>query len=297
MVMKPALTIGEQINLLKRRGLIVEDDAERLRLTRLLVNCNYYRLSGYWRYYQRAPHHKDDSFLPGTTVETIEKVYLFDETLRSILSDGLSILEVGVRSRVAYVMGTKMSPAAYLVPSTYSSETATRPGGRAVRLRDTLLEDIQRELERSREQFIAHHRERGEDPPVWAAIEALSFGTVSKMYRLLLDEDVRHEVARMFDLKPEHLESILRGFSVLRNVCAHHGRVWNRKPPIPIQVPRALKTERDSSIYHQTPWGEFVTLSWLVDRIRPVCSFGDDLRVHIETYPELLDGLQHPHHR
>lgn len=189
-VSKPARTIAEQIDLLESRGLRL-GAGERNRLPRLLMSHGYYRLSGYWRYFQVAPHLGDDRFRPDATLDDIE------------------------------------SPTSYLRRDAYCAQVVARDG-QIVELRDELLLDIRRELRRSKEDFIAHHRRRGVPVPVWAAVEALTFGAVSKIYRLIDDGDVRYSVAKSFGLDPKRTESTVRALAVLRNVCAHHGRLSNR---------------------------------------------------------------------
>ncbi|SOC89243.1 Abortive infection bacteriophage resistance protein [Curtobacterium sp. 314Chir4.1] len=292
---KPARSISEQLQLLASRGLPVSE-SERVRLVRLLMSHNYYRLSGYWRYFQRAPQAGDDSFRPDASVDAIERVYSFDRELRRIVGAGLADLEIAFRSRLAYALATLASPSAYLDRDFYSDERGRR-GQATVELRDELLAELRRELGRSREDFIAHHLRRDTAVPIWAAVEALSFGTVSKVYRLCGNDDVRWQVAKSFRLDPARTESALRALVVLRNTCAHHGRLWNRLPTIPLQVPRALQVDPDRSIYRQTIWGLIVTLEWLVDGIRSDTSFSVGLRHHLDRHPDLLEGLQQPHRR
>ncbi|MBK0296861.1 hypothetical protein IAE22_33750, partial [Bacillus sp. S34] len=78
---------------------------------------------------------------------------------------------------------------------------------------------------------------------------------------------------------------------MLRNTCAHHGRLWNRLPTIPLQVPRALQVDPHRSIYRQTIWGLIVTLEWLVDEIRSDTSFSDGLRRHLDRRRQVDDDL------
>lgn len=292
---KPARTIAEQIDLLEARGLHLDPD-ERGRLARLLISHSYYRLSGYWRYFQAAPHLGDDQFRPDVTLQDIESVYAFDHDLRTVLSGGLAELEVVFRSRLAYALATKSSPTSYLTRDVYSAETVTRDG-RVVELRDELLVDVQRELRRSKEDFIVHHTRRGHPVPIWGAVEALTFGAVSKIYRLVDHDDVRYMTAKSFGLDPERTQSAVRALAVLRNVCAHHGRLWNRVPTVPLQVPRALQVEPDRSIYRQTMWGLIVTLGSLVDAIRRDSSFSDSVFAVVARAPRWQDGLKRPHRR
>jgi abortive infection bacteriophage resistance protein len=232
---KSALTIPEQITLLGQRGLAVprpsdpdwnDRQGEYLTLMRLLVDNNYYRLSGYWRHLQADPRKGDNRFVGALTVSDIRIAYDFDNRLRSLVSDGLSLLEVTFRSRFAHYMAINTAATAYRSRQSYIH---LESNGR--QLRDSLIADIDAELDRSKERFVAHHRSNGTPVPVWAAIEVFSFGTVSKMYRLLDNHTVRTELSKSLGLAdPTFTASVIRSFVVLRNICAHHGRLWNRIP-------------------------------------------------------------------
>jgi abortive infection bacteriophage resistance protein len=99
-------------------------------------------------------------------------------------------------------------------------------------------------------------------------MEALTFGTVSKMYRLLDHSGIRHRIARGFGYPHARFaESTFHSLAVLRNICAHYARLWHRSdiqyaPP----VLKRLQTSPDKTIYHRTPW------AWMI----------------------LADGLRHP---
>ncbi len=257
---------------------------------RWLMDNSYYRLSGYWRYYQQNPHGGENLFIAGSVAE-VEAAYDFDSGLRSYLSEGLAVVEVTFRSRLAYFMATELGPVAYLEPATYTDRTHKATGGR---LRDQLLGDVDRELARSKERFIAHHVRAGEAVPIWAAVETLSFGTVSKMYALLVDANVQTKVSKTFEVSGYRLmASIIRSFVTLRNTCAHHGRVWNRVPDIACPVLHSLKVER-TDVYQQTPWGWVVMLRHLVDQIRHDNRFSADLDDFLSQNQRLLEGLKYP---
>lgn len=105
------------------------------------------------------------------------------------------MIEVTFRSRLAYFLATELGPDGYLDSATYIDQVHKASGDL---LRDQLLDDIGRDLDRSKERFIAHHVNAGETVPVWAAVEAMSFGTVSKMYALLADTGIRTKVSKSF---------------------------------------------------------------------------------------------------
>lgn len=94
------------------------------------------------------------------------------------------------------------------------------------------MNSIDRELQRSKEDFIKEHRRNYDKPifpPAWKTLELASFGTLSKLYYNFSDKKLKKRVARQFNL-PQHevLESWMRSVTVLRNCCAHHSRLWNR---------------------------------------------------------------------
>lgn len=256
-----------------------------------LMNNGYYRLSGYWRYHQKDPRNGENWFIGGSVAE-VQAAYDFDAGLRSYLSEGLAVLEVTFRSRLAYYVATALGPLAYLEEDTYIDLKDKKNGNV---LRDGLLDDIDRQLADSKERFIQHHVRAGEPIPIWAAMEAVSFGTVSKMYSLLADAKIRADVAKTFGISSyAQMRSIVRSFVTLRNTCAHHGRIWNRVPDIPCPVLNPLKAKGDSSIYNQTPWGWIVMLCHLVDQIQKNDRFSQDLNGFLDQHHELLVGLKYP---
>lgn len=92
---------------------------------------------------------------------------------------------------------------------------------------------IKKEVSRSKEQFIVHHRKtyRADQrlPPSWKTLEVISMGSLSKLYKALSTGECRDEIAIALGLpNVTFLESWLQTFTILRNICAHHSRLWNR---------------------------------------------------------------------
>jgi len=289
---KPALTISQQVNLLATRGLALTPQDEK-HLTRLLNDCSFSRLAEYWRPFEADPvtHH----FKTGTTVALIAEVYHYDAALRSILADGLGVFEVALRSRLGYQVATSIDPYRYLDTTVYDARTVQR-GGTTVWARDELVADLRRDLDRSKEPFITAFKRRNQLPPIWSAMEVLSLGSVSKMYRLLADQTIRRNIARGFGYpNPAFAESVFHSLTVLRNVCAHHARIWHRTSiQIAPRVLKRLKTDPDQAIYQSTPWSWLVVLADLVDTIQDDCTFSGRLWAHIDAHPQYIDGLKYP---
>jgi abortive infection bacteriophage resistance protein len=105
-------------------------------------------------------------------------------------------------------------------------------------------DECRRECYRSDETFIKSYCEKYDQPelpPAWMMSEILSIGRWSKVFKHLADHGVKKSVARHFATKPYYLESWIHALSVLRNLCAHHCRIWNRHFIVSPTLPDSLK--------------------------------------------------------
>ena len=290
---KPALSIADQVALLTKRGLTVSVQDRKL-LETILTDNGYSRIARYWRYDQVNSSSGSKSFTAGATVLSLVEAYRYDSALRHLMSQGLEVFEVTLRSRLGYFMS--MGGAAY----TYRDLTTYRPRGGQNSSQNTacadLIADIERDLSRAREDFIMGPLYRGDTPPLWDAMEVLSLGSVSKMYSLLADQTIRYQIAKSFGYPAARFaESVFRSMTVVRNVCAHHARVWNRTNiQVPPPVLNRLKTEPDKTIYQGTPWAWIVVIVDMVDTIQNNDNYSTAMWDLINTKPAYVDGLKHP---
>ncbi|WP_295823145.1 Abi family protein [uncultured Microbacterium sp.] len=217
---KPALSWSRQRELLLDRGLTIarDDDCEKF-----LASENYYRFAGYARYFQRAPHHGDDAFLPGTTFEQIRAVYDADRLLRELLSAQLARVEILLRSHTAYVIALSHGPRGrYLQESFYA----------AAGDHERTVESAFRDIKRSKERHILRFAAAGDQElfgqlPVWSAVEAWSFGTLSKCIERGDAGRLAAQVAASLGVAKSGFAYRVRALVYLRNRCAHHGRLWH----------------------------------------------------------------------
>lgn len=141
---KPFLTVSQQVEKLRENGLIIAD-AEVESVESYLADHNYYRLSGYFRYFQQQPIDGHNRFEPGTKWSQIRDAHDYDASLASVLRKGLASIEVVFRSHFAYLLAQSAGPLGYLDESTYDD---TSNGARAKLLKD-VAEDVRRSSERS----------------------------------------------------------------------------------------------------------------------------------------------------
>ena len=201
---KPHLTVDEQVELLRSRGLVIEDRQAAAHWLRMV---GYYRLSGYWYpYRERRPDSllrpgqptREDHFVDGTTFEQITELYDFDRRLKLLALEAVERIEISMRFRVGYTLGRR-GAYAHLDPADLdASFDAPRPDkpSRYAEWRDRLAS----EQARSSEDFVVHFRARYSDQlPVWVATEVLDFGGLSVLYSGLKRTD-RDEMVCCVDI-------------------------------------------------------------------------------------------------
>ena len=228
---KAPLTFQDQVNLLTTRGLLDNSSIMEKRL----ASVNYYRLTGYLHPYRIAG---SDNYLPGTQFDTIWNHYAFDRRLRLLVMDAIERIEIAVRSQLAYHHShTYNDPFAYaLTPASLPDCTGND------NRHSELLGRILSETGRSKDLFVDSFKTKYGDShpvlPLWMAVEIMSFGTMQRFYRGA-SHSVQQKVASHLGMPAVVLDSWLHTLSIVRNICAHHGRLWNKvlgvKPKIPLQ--------------------------------------------------------------
>lgn len=203
---KEALTFEQQIGLLRSRGLEVHDDALA---ANYLSNISYYRLSAYMLPL-KVPG--TDRFIRGTKFENVLDLYLFDREFRLLIFDVIEKLDH------SFTGG----------PYWFEDRLHFRD---ADRWRQQ-LEGIDVEVDRAKEVFKDHFFEKYDEHnrmPIWMTSEVLSLGLLSKLYRNLTMSAEKKKISSQFGIAhPQVLESWMQCMTYIRNVCAHHSRLWNR---------------------------------------------------------------------
>jgi len=288
--MKPALTVEEQLTLLKSRNLIFEreDEADNT----LSLN-NYYRLSGYWRNFQIDPKNGNNDFKEGVKFEKILEIYNLDFQLRNLLLKGIGIFEVSFRSKLSYYIAHSQEQGMY---SYLTAETYTDKVSKGEKVEDLLFK-INKELEISKEISIAHYRAKKETVPIWAAVEVLGFGTISKMFSRWKNRDVVKNVYRDFEFfrllrEYDNIFTTLRALTQLRNLCAHQARIWNKKVITTVVDKDYLKKFGESEPRAQ--WRVISALMWLVDGVKSNNEYSKELLNLCKSNDDFYKGLIEP---
>ena len=222
---KPATTYEQQVELLQARGMEINDPAKA---AFFLKQINYYRLCAYWLPFEQK--HATHLFKPGTEFDDVLRAYFADRRLRLLFLDAIERIEVSVRCHWAYEMAHQHGPHGYL-----DSGLAKRTD-----FWKANIEKLQTEVDRSDETFIEHIKNTYSEPlpPVWAAAEVMSLGLLSSWYDNLKPTATRTAIANSYHIDESVLSSWLHHLTVVRNICAHHSRLWNRKFVLTPQRPR-----------------------------------------------------------
>jgi abortive infection bacteriophage resistance protein len=277
---KPALTYSQQIAHLRTNGMEIADEAQA---EYWLRNVSYYRLSAYWLYFELPKGTIGPRFKPGTSFETVTALYDFDRILRRLTMRGTEHVEVGLRGSWAYQMGHLGNGHSYTDASLYSNRKEFHDN----------LSKLTAETGRSRETYIKHYRDAYDSPPlppVWMAAEMMSFGQLSRWYSNIADRALRNRIAQPLGLPETVLVPFIRHVTDIRNICAHHGRLWNRgflQPPRLAQNPQSLALSLDRGA-NQAPAKLYNGLSMIAHVVRTVCpdsSWSTDIQDHIATLP------------
>lgn len=275
---KPSLSFDAQADLLIQRGLVVD---KSLLVTRL-KSVNYYRLSGYLYPYRILP---GDAFRPGTKFDLVWRHYTFDRRLRVLLMDAVERIEVSVRTLLIHHLAQQTGPFGYTNPS---SLPKLLPDQYA-----KLMERIAADTRESREVFVEHffskYGDRHEHLPLWMAAEIMSFGRVLTMYRGV-SPSIKRAIARHYMIPDEVLTSWLVSLNAIRNVCAHHGRLWNRELGYKTKLPFANKNpewHHPVTIRNNRVFVILTIARYLLKTIAPQSGWKDRLYGLLDAYPEI----------
>lgn len=235
--LKPWRSFADQLQQLQGRGLQVDQPAAALDY---LERLGYYRLSGYW-YPLRAIDPaaswaqgravRLDRFVPGSRFEDVARLSVLDKKLRLLALDALERIEMAVRVDVAHLLG-QQDPRAHENPAclhgNFTKKVINKGLDAGKTLHQVWLAKYQGMLNRARkEPFVAHQLQQYGALPIWAAIEVWDFGLLSKLFAGMRYADQQAIAAQYGAPSGRAFAQWLRSLNFVRNVSAHHSRLWN----------------------------------------------------------------------
>ena len=264
---QPPMTIEEQIENLKSLGLTVSDENFA---KKILNDISYFRLV---KAYSINLKPKNGNYIAQTTFEQLVDLYLFNANFRQIIFPEIEKIEVNVRCRVANYFGQQYGVLGYLNANNFVRKE----------YHTEFLVDIREEIRRnSRAPFVRNFLENyeGGTLPIYALVEIFSFGTLSKFYKNMHNNDKR-AVAKSFGIGYTYMESWLESISYVRNICAHYGRLYNAKLS---KTPILYKEYTQAGIGNNRIFGVLLCIKHLLNHDTRWNQFADKIEMLFDKY-------------
>ena len=295
---RPHLSVADQLALVKQRGLSVSDDATALSYLRRL---GYYRLSAYW-FPLRAKtlttvggklvRQVSNNFVPGATFQSAVDLYVFDKALRMLVVDALERIEVAIRVDVAHYLG-QVDTFAQVKPNLLHGHFSRKVQARSGMTKHAeWLVKLDLLTEKSKEDFVSHYKNSyGLPLPIWVSIEVWDFGLLSNFFAGMLETDKRALAQRFGVPDPAVMESWLRTLNYVRNLAAHHSRLWNRnmidQPKMPSAGDIPMFDPVLATINVARPYASLCIISYLMKQICPNSSWQARMVNLFSRFPEV----------
>ena len=214
-------TLDEQINILKEKDLIINDENEA---KKVLLRENYFFLSGYRHLLMK--NYRDKKFIKGATFEELYAIFNFDRRLRNICFKNILIIENNIKSIISYQLSKKygFQEKTYLSHYNYTEDPL-----KAKQVHD-VLNKMRKQLAFNGKKHSAtmHYLNNYGYIPMWILVKVLSFGLMSEFYCILKDDD-KNKIADYYGINHENLEVYLYLLANFRNICAHEDILYDHR--------------------------------------------------------------------
>lgn len=214
-------TLDEQVELLKDKGLIINDKEY---VKEVLLRENYFFLNGYRHVFFASKNNR--KFIKGTTFEELYSLFLFDRKIRNILFRNILIIENNLKSIFAYQLSLKYG---YKEKDYLNPKNFTRDPIKSKQVND-LLNKMKRQVRINTKQHTAtmHYLNNYGYIPLWVLVKVLSFGIVCEMFSILKNDD-KLGIAYIYNIDSSQLEEYLPILANYRNVCAHEDILYENR--------------------------------------------------------------------
>ena len=214
-------TLEEQIEILRGKGLIIEDELEA---KEVLLRENYFFINGYR--YLLMNSMSDKTFVVGATFRELYSLFLFDRYFRNIIFKNLLIIENSLKSILSYQLSKKYGyrEKEYLNIKNFTSEHSKQK-----KVKD-LVDKMKRQIRVNCASHNAtmHYINNYGYIPLWILVKVLSFGIVCELYTILKQDD-KVAIAEVFNTSTYYMDEFLPILANYRNLCAHEDIVYEHR--------------------------------------------------------------------
>lgn len=264
------MDIGQQIENLKSLGLIIRDEKYA---AKFLDEVSYFR---FVKAYSLGLKPRNGAYYDGVSFEQMVELYRFNSRLRQLLFAEIEKVEVTLRCRLANYISLQYGVLGYQSSNIFVNEA----------YHSAFLQDIEAEIIRNkRTPYIKNFQRNYEngDIPIYALVEIFSFGTLSKFYKNMKNQDKKN-IAQGYGVPYPFLESWFESLAYVRNLCAHYGRLYNAKLT---KTPKLYRQDRELGIVNDHIFATLCCLKYLLPHNGAWRSFVDVIAMHLEKFPHV----------
>ncbi len=278
------------VSLLQERGMQV-DNEDKTRA--YLHNIGYYRLSAYFYPLLEKPKQKH-IFKTDSSFKQALNMYRFDRKLRVICFDQIEKIEVAIRSIIVNT-ASEFYNSPFWITNQDNFKTIKYYDKRLskhieINCYDEFIGNIDKCIKRSTDDFIKHFKLKYSDkyPPSWMIVETLTFGDLSRIYKGIKRASLKKKIANKIGLEMDVLESWMLSLSTLRNICCHHGRLWNKVLPFSVTLPiKTLYPWLDKYVDNKHLYLRLCIINYLLLSISPNNNFKVKLVELLNEFPSI----------
>lgn len=267
---QPSMTVKEQINNLKKIGLIICDEVYA---EKILNDISYFRLV---KAYSLDLKVRNGNYSESVTFEHLVELYLFNANFRQILFPEIEKIEINIRCRISNYFADTYGVLGYKDSNNFANAV----------YHSSFIRDIEEEIKRnSKSPFVKNFRENyvDGDLPMYALIEIFSFGTLSKFFKNMKNID-KKAVAATFGVGYTYFESWIESIAYVRNICAHYGRLYNAKLS---KTPILYKEYTQAGIGNNRIFGLLLCIKGLLKNDSHWNIYVDNIRMLFEKYEDI----------
>jgi len=273
-------SIDEQIAIIRDRGLAIDNEAQAAHFLR---RVGYYRLSGYW-YPFRAFNEdgkRGDTFIKNSYFNDVINLYLFDRNLRLLALDATERIELAVQTDIAHLLG-RHDTFAHHEHKFFDKKFLQKSGSFGYQ---HWLETYHSLVKRSKASFVTHNLDKYGKLPIWVAIEVLDFGALSLLFSGMKGRD-KHKISYQYGFREGvSMTSWLRALNFIRNVSAHHSRLWNCNIVERASIQKHMTDLR--TLNNARPFLYFCIMKLMLDVICPGNDWGTRFKALIGEFPAI----------
>jgi abortive infection bacteriophage resistance protein len=220
--MKQATTVQEQIEKLKKRGLVL--DMEEGKAKEILNDIGYFRLGFYCFPFEKNysdKEHRTHEYKEGSKFSDVVNLYYLDVDLRNVLSRYINRIEINFRTTIIYQVSNqyKNCNAWFIDPSVMEKKFIDD-------FDNKLYTDIFRRNPRIKNHHAKYHNDKY--APAWKTLEFFTFGTMVNIYRNLKNNDLKQKIAACYHIRNEKtFTNYFNAIVEIRNICAHGNTLFD----------------------------------------------------------------------